>query len=148
MPTKTKSQPQIPGIITPVTGAAKPKITTRTYIPFTRLNITAKDFFSLVDVARIIQLFQAAVEDCTLATRSDPQLNKVIVQKVQLTSGQPAAIYHGLGSAFTGYWVSRVYSGSSAPSFVEVTNNGGQDPTQHLVLAAGATGTYDFTVTA
>jgi len=102
------------------------------------------------ETKRFLTQLQDNIDDATRASRSDPTLNKVILQAQKATgkAGSPATmtIRHGLGRPFTGYRITRSYAGSDVFAAVDAASNGGKDPTQYLVLSASCTGTYDVEI--
>jgi hypothetical protein len=146
-----QSRPKVPTVVS-TDANGKVTVTSRELVPFTRINVTEQALIGKggqVDpktLARVLGLMQDNGHDSTLPQRSNPLGQFTIVEKVKMTSGASVTIRHGLGVAFAYYLPLRTYVGSSPWSVVDAAGNGNQDPTQYLVLAAHATGTYDVCV--
>lgn len=101
---------------------------------------------SAADIQRLLKLVQDNIGDATKPCRTNPLNLGELHRNIGAKSGKNVQIKHGLGEAFGGWSVKRVYPGSNVPAFIEADKNGGLDPAQYLVLAAGCNGTYDFEI--
>jgi hypothetical protein len=130
--------------------------------PYTRVNITADAITNVsgqIDadaVARHLTLMQDSVQAATLPTRTSPYARSTTLRSVQMTSGKPVVLKHGLGEAAGGWDCKRAYAGSAVFAAVEAKIGqvvAGTTPwpaslveTEYLVLIASSTGTYDIAV--
>ena len=112
------------------------------------------------ETRKFLTNIQDNMANATEATRSDPTLNKKIIQQAINLDAIPTGakfakvtILHGLGQSFSGYRCTRAYPTTkdgkveSQPfAAVEAPNNDGQDKTQYLVLKVASVGCFDLEI--
>src|SRR5271166_4958238 len=146
--------PTVVGISQAINPNVKPaKPLSREYVHYRRVQLTAQQVSrnGVVDaeqLVRVLNLLQEAAEQGSFAARCAPSVIAVTVQHVPMVNGGQTTIRHGLGYAATGWDSTWAYAAPGLQPFAAVTvaNNGGQDPTQCLVLASSANGTYDVRI--
>ena len=155
MPTAPKplvNRPLAPTTIDARTTPVKPQSRERVHyrkIQLTAQQITKNNTVDVEQLVRVLNLIQDAAADGSFAARCAPDVIAVTVEHVTMNTAQPTVIRHGLGYAYTDWTCERAYPGSQPFAAVEVTSNppnGGQDPTQFLVLNSSANGNYDMKV--
>ena len=94
---------------------------------------------------RQTQELQRRMADATARARFDPLALKVLIPNVVFATGQTQLLYHGLGTPYTGWIVTRALGNPA--SLIETGLPSGVSASKALALTSpGVAGTYDILV--
>lgn len=87
---------------------------------------------------------QRKIADATARQRFNPFANGTLIQNVTFTAGQTIVLNHGLGEAYSGFFVTRAKG--NAPQIWEDTLPTGATPKRQIALKSFSPGIYDIWV--
>lgn len=137
--------------VIPVTGG-KPQIVSRDREGFKKQTITPGDLLKAgsIDVealVRILNQMQAAAEDGTASSRSDPLGTKCVLQSVTMISGQQIDMVHTLGQTWRYAFI--IGAGPQAGNCILAKVASPSLPqSKYCSVVPTGTGTYDVAIVA
>jgi hypothetical protein len=125
---------------------AKPTRTTKALQQPGFVRVSEDDVDDPARLVRAINDLQKNQAASSLPSRTDPESEGVYFKNLKITSGISFTLPHGLGRPYVGFYCTRAYPGSGAPSFVEDNLPPGLTPDKAIQIKPGSSGDFDIKI--